>query len=86
MSEEWDIPLEQAAVLFATAMRIVVRLDRDENDTRKPSSAIPRDVMCYAEAMLVVPALMVLTAKLYPALLDPETLRDCLDHRPAMLN
>lgn len=87
MTDELDLSLEHAGLLFAAAMRIVVRMDQDENDRRRPSAAIPKDMMCYAEALMLVPAVMVLTAKLYPALLDPETLRDVLQGaRPELLN
>lgn len=85
MSE--DLDREQVAIVFAAAMEIVLRIDQDENDARKMSAAIPRDILNWGEAMMLVPAAMVLAAKLYPELLDPETLRAILHNaRPALIN
>ena len=75
---EIDLTLEQAAILFHTAISVVARMETDEFDARPQSAAIPRDVMCCGDALLLIPAAMLLTAKLYPQLMDVEVLQQAL--------
>lgn len=73
-----ELTLEQAAMLFQSALMVIVRMEEEEFDTRPQSAAIPRGVMCCGDAMLLVPAAMLLTAKLYPQLMDMEVLQQAL--------
>lgn len=75
---EIELTLEQAAMLFQTALSVIVRMEEEEFDQRPSSAAIPRAVMCCADALLLVPAAMLLTAKAYPQLMDVEVLQQAL--------
>lgn len=73
-----ELTLEQAAMLFHSAISVIARMEDDEFDARPGASAIPRSVMCCSDAMLLIPAAMLLTAKLYPQLMDVEVLQQAL--------
>lgn len=73
-----ELTLEQAAVLFQTAIAVLARMDEEELDARPLSSAVPRGVMCCGDALMLVPAAMLLTAKMYPQLMDTEILSQAL--------
>lgn len=73
-----ELTLEQAAILFATSISVIARMDSDDFDRRRPSAAVPREVMTCADAMMLVPAAMLLSAKLYPQLMDTEILSQAL--------
>lgn len=75
---EIELTLEQAAVLFQCAVSVVSRMETEEFDVRPMSSAIPRDVMTCGDALMLIPAAMLLTAKLYPQLMDTEVLVQAL--------
>lgn len=75
---EIELTLEQAAILFQCAVSVVGRMETDEFDARPVSSAIPRGVMTCGDALMLIPAAMLLTAKLYPQLMDTEVLCQAL--------
>lgn len=75
---EIDLTLEQAAILFHTAICVVSRMETEEFDARPMSSAIPRSVMTCGDALMLIPAAMLLTARLFPQLIDTETLSQAL--------
>lgn len=75
---EIELTLEQAAILFHTAICVVSRMETEEFDARPVSAAIPRSVMTCGDALMLIPAAMLLTAKLYPQLMDTEILSQAL--------
>lgn len=75
---EIELTLEQAAILFHTAISVIARMETDEFDARPMSAAIPRGVMTCGDALMLIPAAMLLTAKAYPELMDTEVLSQAL--------
>lgn len=73
-----DLTLEQVAVVMAVTVQVLARFAEMEVEDLPPARAIPKDALCIGEALMLVPAAMVLAAKLYPELLDPATLAGLL--------
>lgn len=64
-ADDFALTLEQAAVLFAGYVLAITRMEQADLDGKAGRAAIPRDVLCVADALMLIPAGLVLTAKLY---------------------
>ena len=72
--DDFELSIEQAAFLFARYVTTISRMEEAELDTLRPSAALPRSVLTCGEALMLIPAGLVLVAKLYPGLMEEETL------------
>lgn len=77
-ADEFDLTLEQAAFLFQGYIMAVTRMEVAGIEDKRPSDAIPRSILSCGDALLLIPAGLVLVAKLYPQLMDTEVLMAAL--------
>lgn len=74
--EPFVLPFDHAAVLYATAWRIVGRMQATEPpiEDRSYGSPLPRGMLTCGEAQALIPLVAILLAQVHPLLVDPEIL------------
>jgi hypothetical protein len=73
-----DLPFDHAAILYATAIGVMAKMQDSDMDERGYDAALPRGVLTCGEAMALLPLVMVLLVGAYPDLLDQGALETAL--------
>lgn len=83
MSDElprFELPFDHAAILYATAWRIVARMQEAEPaiEERGYNTPLPRGMLTCGEAQALIPLVAILLTQIHPRLVDPEALDNAI--------